>query len=248
MTVTTPPWACVEVRSRLGWQHPPSPPEKCASSLHLPSTSPAASFGGSRQLMGKKESTGQGAEGGGQAASRSVGRCCGSGREAEAGSEGQESGPSFPPHPGPLDGQQKGGAGHCRPLPSPPQNNLGIAYNIMRHEHLLDQPLREGGGRQNAEKRRTPAPAEPAPRVAASGGVWNIPRENKTIIFDNLHQYHLHPPPPRPRMALPSPARRPSLLCALSSATAGKLNKPIVSSIDLIWGPENSADSTVLNY
>lgn len=78
-------------------------------------------------------------------------------------------------------------------------------------------------------------------------GVWNIPRENKTIIFDNLHQYHLHF---FPCMALPSPTPRPTVLCSSVSSgnRAGKLNKPIVSPIDLIWGSENSADSTVLNY
>lgn len=52
-----------------------------------------------------------------------------------------------------------------------------------------------------------------------------------------------------PRMGLPSPAPRPSLYARLClQETAGKLNKPIVGSIDLIWGPENSADNTVLNY
>lgn len=39
VTVTTVPWACAEPRSGLGRQHPPSPPEKCVSSAHLPSTS-----------------------------------------------------------------------------------------------------------------------------------------------------------------------------------------------------------------
>lgn len=40
-----------------------------------------------------------------------------------------------------------------------------------------------------------------------------------------------------------SPAVPSRLVCVF-----GKLNKPIVSLIDRIWGPENSADSTVLNY
>lgn len=86
----------------------------------------------------------------------------------------------------------------------------------------------------------------PSPsRTSASGGVWHSPRENKTIIFDNLHQYHLRcslAPAPLPRTtAIP-------LHAPVSSGNSRKLNKPIVSSIDLIWGPENSADSTVLNY
>lgn len=50
-------------------------------------------------------------------------------------------------------------------------------------------------------------------------------------------------------MVLPSPTPRPSLYaCLCLQETASKLNKPIVGSIDLIWGPENSADNTVLNY
>lgn len=103
------------------------------------------------------------------------------------------------------------------------------------------------GGAANADQHQPPASREPASRISASGGIWNVPRENKTIIFDNLHQYHLHL---FPRTVLPPlPRPWPSLYAGLClQETTGKLNKPIVSSIDLIWGSENSADSTVLNY
>lgn len=92
----------------------------------------------------------------------------------------------------------------------------------------------------------SPDPASPDQKQGVGVSGTFPGKKAKTIIFDNLHQYHLHF---FPRMGL-LPAPRLSLyarfLCL--QETAGKLNKPIVGSIDLIWGPENSADNTVLNY
>lgn len=244
VTATTAPWACAEAGSSLGGQHLPSRPEKCASPLACPARPQLPASAGAVG-SGEKEATGQGPEGRGRAASRSVGRCCGSGREAEAetvrrtgvGTEGRSSSGAL----------GRPAEGRCGASPPPAFSLPGRCGDSPEHSETRDSSISPAASRGGAGRRKA-EPAEPATRVAASGGARNVPREHKTIIFDNLHQYHLHPPAPDAARLSPPPHRGRPSSARLVLRSSRELNKPIVSSIDLIWGPENSADSTVLNY
>lgn len=213
---TTAPWACAEAGSSLGGQHLPSRPEKCASPLACPARPQLPASVGAVG-SGEKEATGQGPEGRGRAASRSVGRCCGSGREAEAetvrrtgvGTEGRSSSGAL----------GRPAEGRCGASPPPAFSLPGRCGDSPEHSETRDSSIspaasRGGAGRQKAERRQAPAPRSRRHGSLRPGVPGTFPGNIKQLFLTIcINTVYIHQPPtphgsplPRTAAAPPPPA------------------------------------------